>query len=255
MFHTFSDFDPKKSLVEIIFSRLSQLQPARPGACFEKCKFFFKKKFSLFIFLEFEHFFCLLTKKTRQGVKKTTTNTEKSWRKKFVEKLFFKSSSDFQQKFLNNWTKNTRKIAKTAFNVFSGTILGRLFGRKKICPKLFGRWEKILDLAWIFGKFVKSVAYVCRWTFWEFFGEKPNCLGVFGLRAKVSIFWQKILGRVAKTTFYVSRGTILGFFLKRRNFAQAFWSLNEIIGLLELLCWQICQNCSLRLKRNVWKFS
>ena len=33
---------------------------------------------------------------------KQATNTEKSWRKKFVEKLFFKSSSDLQQKSLNN---------------------------------------------------------------------------------------------------------------------------------------------------------
>ena len=83
------------------------------------------------LFWSLSDFFCLLTKKVRVS-KKQPTNTEKSWKKKFVEKLFFKSSSDFQQKSLNNQTKNIRRIVKTTFNVFRRTILGRFFGMKKL---------------------------------------------------------------------------------------------------------------------------
>ena len=57
-------------------------------------------------------------------------------------------------------------------------------------------------LAWIFWHFFfKTAAYGCSGRLWGFLGGKSNCLNVFGLWAKVTVFWQKIYGRLLKVNF------------------------------------------------------
>ena len=99
-------------------------------------------------------------------------------RKKMEEKVcreivFFKSLSDSEQKILNNYRKNTRKIVRTTFKVFRGTILGRFFGMNKLCSSFLFVERKY----WAFGvnflsKFLKSTAYGRNGTFWCFFLER-----------------------------------------------------------------------------------
>ena len=50
------------------------------------------------------------------------------------------------------------------------------------------------------------------------------------------------------------RGTILGRFFRMKKFAQVFWSLSKILGLLAWTFCQISQSCSLWLQRNVLRF-
>ena len=97
IFHTFFGLWSKKRLVGTIFHGLSQLQSARPEAFFEEKSFSFKKKsYICSSVLEFEQFFCRLTKKV--GVsKKQPINTEKTIRrKKLWKSWFFESFSDFE---------------------------------------------------------------------------------------------------------------------------------------------------------------
>ena len=118
---------------------------------------------------------------------------------------FFKSFSDSEQKSLNDYTKNNRRIVKTTFNVFRRTILGRLSGMKKLRSSFL----VVERTYWTFGLnfltfFFKTAAYVCSWRFRGFSGEKSICLIVFGCWAKVTVFWQKNLWQVAEKEFNVS---------------------------------------------------
>ena len=133
----------------------------------------------------------------------------------------FSSFLAFEQRSLDAQIKNNRRIVKTTINVCRGTILGRFSARKKTLLKLFVRWAKLLESSCeFFGNFVRTATYVCSGSFWGFFGENSNCLSVVGRWAKVSKFWQKKIGRSAKTLFYVSRGTISGHFFGMKFFLE-----------------------------------
>ena len=62
---------------------------------------FFKRSYICSSVLEFEQFFLFFDKKVRVA-KKQPTNTEKKLEERVCRKIVFKSSSDFQQKSLNN---------------------------------------------------------------------------------------------------------------------------------------------------------
>ena len=90
IFHTFFGLWSKKRLVgKKIFSQVvtTAIRTSR-GIFWEKVIFFRKKFLFVHLFWSLSNFSCLLTKKVRVS-RKQPTNTEKSWRKKFVEKLFF----------------------------------------------------------------------------------------------------------------------------------------------------------------------
>ena len=117
---------------------------------------------------------------------------------------FFKSFSDFDQKSLNKEIKFTRRIVKTAFKVFRGTILGLFSRMKKPCSKILSLSEINGILGWTFCQISQSCSLWVQRTFWGFFGEKSNCLVIFGFWAKVTNFWQKNFWQVAKSAFHVS---------------------------------------------------
>ena len=142
-------------------------------------------------------------------------------------KFFFTCPEEqFQDTFLE-WKffcrmKNTRRIVKTTFNMFRGTVLGRFSGMMKLCSSFLVVIERNYSTfgVKILGNLSKLQPTCAPELFEVFFGEKSNCLSVFGLWAKVSKFWQKKIGRVAKTTFYVSRGTISGHFFWKEFFFE-----------------------------------
>ena len=77
----------KKRLVGKFFHGLSQLQSAPPEAFLIKSNFS-KKSYNCSSVLEFEHFFCLLTKKVRVS-KKQPNNTEKKMEERICRKIVF----------------------------------------------------------------------------------------------------------------------------------------------------------------------
>ena len=90
IFHTFFGLWSKKRLVgkKIFFPGCHNCNPHVQRHFLRKSNFFKKKVLFVHLFWSLSNFSCLLTKKVRVS-KKQPTNTEKSWRKKFVEKLFF----------------------------------------------------------------------------------------------------------------------------------------------------------------------
>ena len=114
--------------------------------------------------------------------KKRPTNTEKNWRKKFVEKLFFHfifglRAEKFEQlnkKFTQDCQNYVQSLQRDTFGTFiwnEGNLL-----------KLFGpRWAKLFDF-WRenFGKFVKKAAYVSSGTF-EGFLERNVIVRTFSV--------------------------------------------------------------------------
>ena len=69
--------------------------------------------------------------------------------------------------------------------------------------KFFGPWVNLSDFWREFfdNFFFKTAAYGCSGRLRGSSGEKSNCLIVFGLWAKVTVFWQKIYGRLLKVMF------------------------------------------------------
>ena len=103
IFHTFFGLWSKKRLVgKRFFPRVVTTAIRASRDFFWEKVLFFKKKFCLFICFGVWAIFLVYWQKTVRVSEKQPTNTEKSWTKKMVEKLFFKTTSDFQQKSLSN---------------------------------------------------------------------------------------------------------------------------------------------------------
>ena len=163
---------------------------------------FLKQSFFCSSVLEFEQFFSLLTKKVRVS-KKQPDKTEKNWGEKIVEKLFFISLADLEQKV---WTIRQKTLATLS------KPLSRCSTEQFL--KLSSEWRNSAQVFWLLSEIVGLLAWVflsnflklqprggCSGTFWCFFGEKCNCLIVFDLSAKVTVFWQKNYGRLPKLHF------------------------------------------------------
>ena len=88
--HTFFGLWSKKRLVgkKFFFPGCHNCNP-RVQRHFLRKSSFFKKSFVCSSVLVFEQLFLSTDKKIVRVSKKQPTNTEKSWRKKFVEKMFF----------------------------------------------------------------------------------------------------------------------------------------------------------------------
>ena len=100
IFHTSLVFEPEKPWSEFFFLCCHNCNPPVKRHFLIKSNFS-KKSYVCSSVLEFEQFFLSFDKKVRVS-KKQPTNTEKKWRKEFVEKSFFKSSPDSQHKSLNS---------------------------------------------------------------------------------------------------------------------------------------------------------
>ena len=169
---------------------------------------------------------------------------------------FFKSFSDFDQKSLNKEIKITRRIVKTAFKVFRGTILGLFSRMKKPCSSFLVVERKYWTFGVIFwSNFSKLQPTGAAWGFEIFLDEKRNCLIFFRSPSESnSLFAKKLWRGCQNYSLRVRRNSFSTIFLRERNLAQVFWSLIKIIELLAGTFWQSCQNCSLRAQPNVWKF-
>ena len=122
----------------------------------------------MFICIGLWAFFMSFNQKIRVS-KNWPTSTEKNWRKKFVEKLFFQvifglRAEKFEQlnrKFTQDCQNYVQRLQRDDFGTFlwnEGNLL-----------KLFGpRWAKLFDF-WRenFGKFVEKAAYVSSGTLTE----------------------------------------------------------------------------------------
>ena len=141
---------------------------------------------------------------------------------------FFKSFSDFDQKSLNKEIKITRRIVKTAFKVFRGTILGLFSRMKKPCSSFLVVERKYWTFGVIFwSNFSKLQPTSAAWGFEIFLERREIVWFFFGLGVKVTVFSQKNFGVVVKTTVYVSGGTVLvQFFCEKEILLKFFgrWS-------------------------------
>ena len=103
--------------------------------------------------------------------KKQPNITEKNWGKKFVEKLFFNSLSDLEQKVWTIRQKRHAALSKLVQSVQRNnfrTFLSNAETLLKFCGCLS---------SWTFGlkffvKVHKTAAYGCSGTFWCFFLER-----------------------------------------------------------------------------------
>ena len=157
-------------------------------------------------------------------------------RKRFREKLlnhncFFSKFSDFEQRKLGLLAKKNFSLTNifNGLNSFFCLQAKRLTGVSKqqiICPA-----EKI-D-----GHSVKHLFFFILFRLWA---EKH------GILAKK---WQGF-----QNFFYVSRGTVLGRFLEKTNYAfcSSFLVFEKKRGLLAWNLWQVCLNCSFCVHRNVF---
>ena len=188
-------------------SSLSELQPTCAADHFED---FLQRRVIVWAFLVAERKYPIFGRKNLAG----------------LLKLYFTCPEEQFQDIFSEWKhfwrmKNTRRIVKTTFNVFKGTVSGRFSGMMKLCTSFLVVVERnSSNLAWKFWQICQNCSLRVQRNISRFFGEKSNCLSVFGFWAKASEFWQKKIGRVAKTTFYVSRGTISGHFFWNEIFLK-----------------------------------
>ena len=193
--------------VWIFLSSLSELQPTCAADHFEVS---LERRVIVWAFLVAERKYPIFGRKNLAG----------------LLKLYFTCPEEQFQDIFSEWKhfwrmKNTRRIVKTTFNVFKGTVSGRFSGMMKLCTSFLVVVERnSSNLAWKFWQICQNCSLRVQRNISRFFGEKSNCLSVFGFWAKASEFWQKKIGRVAKTTFYVSRGTISGHFFWNEIFLK-----------------------------------
>ena len=99
-FHTSLDFDLKNAQSESFFTSCHNRNP-RVQRHFLIKSSFSKKSYICSSVLEFEQFFLSFDIKKSGCQRNNLLIQKEEWRKEFVEKSFFKSSSDFQQESLN----------------------------------------------------------------------------------------------------------------------------------------------------------
>ena len=130
--------------------------------------------------MEFEHFFCLLTKKVRVS-KKRPTNIEKIGGK-ICRKIVF--SNHFRTSSTEVWTIKQKKFTQDCQNYvqrLQRNNFGTFLWNEGNLLKIFGpRWAKLFDF-WRekFGKFVKKAAYVSSGTFEGFFWREMELFDRF----------------------------------------------------------------------------
>ena len=154
---------------------------------------FYKKKDCLFIRFGFWAIFLVYWQKTVRVSEKQPTNTEKSWTKKMVEKLFFfQNIFGFRAENFEQLDKRYSQDCQNSIQSVQRNLFRTFFWHEETQLMVFGRLAKLLNFWYEFWvKSPKTVAYGCSGTFKGSFGEKSNSLTVFGLWGKVTIFWQK----------------------------------------------------------------
>ena len=110
-------------------------------------------------------------------------------------------------------------------------------------------------LAKVSSRLVKSVIYVSTKTFrWLFFWKKLHFFSSFSDFNcwKLSIFLWKLLGKLFKTSIWLSRGTFWGKrFFKNKNVSHSLTLSENFTEVWPKKLNQGCQNCILCLQRNV----
>ena len=110
IFHTFFGLWSKKRLVgKNIFSQVVTTAIRASRGIFSEKVLFLNKSFVCSSVLVFEQLFLSIDEKIVRVSKKQPTNTEKSWRKKFVEKLFFFNHFRFSSRKV--WTIRQKILA------------------------------------------------------------------------------------------------------------------------------------------------
>ena len=114
---------------------------------------------------------------------------------------------------------------------------------------------------WNFGvnflsKFSKLQPMGAAERFEVFFGEKSNCLVLFGFWEKVTIFWQKKLWQVAKSAFHVSSAKLWEKMMKVLYTIIIFFRTSSDFFLILEKNNHVCRNINLSvLRKNVKKDS
>ena len=109
----------------------------------------------------------------------------------------------------------------------------------------------------LFCQISQSCSLWVQRTFWGFFGEKSNCLVIFGFWAKVTNFWQKNFWQVAKSAFHVSSAKLWEKMKKVIYTNDIFFrTFSEFFLILAKKNSQVCRNSNLSVHRkNVKKYS
>ena len=122
---------------------------------------------------------------------------------------------------------------------------------KKICSKFF-----VVERSyWTFGLNILSnlskLPPMGAANVLSFFGEKSNCLVIFGFWAKVTNFWQKNSGKLLKVLFTCPQ----------QNFEEKWWKwfilMTSFLGLWVSFFWfwqknsQVCRNSNLTVHRKI----
>ena len=193
VFHTLFGLWSKKRLVgKRFFSRVVTTAIRASRDFFWEKVLFFKKSFVCSSVLEFEQF-CLYTDKKQSGCQRNNLLIQKKvGRKKWWKNCFFKTFLDFEQKKIEQLDKRYSQDCQNSIQSVQRNNFRTFLWNEETLLEVFGRWAKLLNFwceFWV--KIPKTVAYGCSGTFWGSFGEKSNSLIVFGLRAKVTKFWQK----------------------------------------------------------------
>ena len=111
---------------------------------------------------------------------------------------------------------------------------------------------------WTFGvmflsNFSKLQPTVAAEPFEDFFGEKSNCLIVFGHWAKETVLWQKTYSRFAKSAFHVSSAKLWEKMIKVIYTIIIFFrTLSEFFLILAKKS-QVCRNSNLSVQRKNFK--
>ena len=111
---------------------------------------------------------------------------------------------------------------------------------------------------WTFGviflsNFSKLQPTLAAEPFEDFFGEKSNCLIVFGHWAKETVLWQKTYSRFAKSAFHVSSAKLWEKMIKVIYTIIIFFrTLSEFFLILAKKS-QVCRNSNLSVQRKNFK--
>ena len=194
------------------FPGLSQLQSARPEAFFGKSSFFWKSSICSSV-LDFEQIFWSFDKK-KSGCRRSNPLIQKKLQEKICRKIVFFIFFGLRAEKFEKLDKNTCRIVKTTFKLFRGAILGRSFQMKKLCSSFLVVERNYWTSGWNFlSNFSKLLPTGAAERFDVFFGEKSNCLIIFGL-------WEKKNRLSAKNSWHLAGLLKVRFTCPQQNFEK-----------------------------------
>ena len=202
----------KKRLIRIFFPGCHNYNP-RVQRHFLGKVVFFEKVLFVHLFWILSNFFGRLTKK-KSGCRRSNPLIQKKLQEKICRKIVFFIFFGLRAEKFEKLDKNTCRIVKTTFKLFRGAILGRSFQMKKLCSSFLVVERNYWTSGWNFlSNFSKLLPTGAAERFDVFFGEKSNCLIIFGL-------WEKKNRLSAKNSWHLAGLLKVRFTCPQQNFEK-----------------------------------